>query len=79
MATLQDFFGTDQMSFGATSTATATIPAIRRDFTTFSQAIKEIRKARVWGGLHFMAADAQGANLGREVARYREEHYFQPA
>jgi len=77
--TLKDFFGTDQMSFGATSTATATIPAITRDFTSFSQAIKEIRQARVWGGLHFMSADAQGANLGRAVARYREEHYFQPA
>jgi hypothetical protein len=77
--TLQDFFGTDQMSFGATSTATTTIPAITRDFTSFSQAIKEIRQARVWGGLHFMSADAQGANLGRKVARYREEHYFQPA
>ncbi len=77
--TLQDFFGTNQMSFGATSTPTATIPAITRDFTSFSQAIKEIRQARVWGGLHFMSADAQGANLGREVARYREEHYFQPA
>lgn len=79
VATLQDFFGTDQMSFGATSTATATIPAITRNFTSFSQAIKEIRQARVWGGLHFMSADAQGATLGRKVARYREEHYFQPA
>ncbi|MGH2641626.1 MAG: vanadium-dependent haloperoxidase [Actinomycetota bacterium] len=77
--TLQDFFGTDVMSLGATSTATATIPAITRDFTSFSQVIKEIRKARVWGGLHFMSADAQGANLGRAVARYRQEHYFQPA
>ena len=77
--TLQDFFGTDQMSFGTTSTATATIPAITRNFTSFSQAIKEIRQARVWGGLHFMSADAQGANLGRKVARYRQEHYFQPA
>jgi hypothetical protein len=77
--TLQDFFGTDKMSFGTTSTATATIPAITRNFTSFSQAIKEIRQARVWGGLHFMSADAQGANLGRKVARYRQEHYFQPA
>jgi hypothetical protein len=77
--TLQDFFGTDQMSFGATSTATATIPAITRDFTSFSQAIKEIRKARVWGGLHFMSAESQGATLGRKVADYREGHYFQPA
>jgi len=79
VATLQDFFGTDQMSFGATSTATSTVPAITRDFTSFSQAIQEIRKARVWGGIHFMSADAQGATLGRKVANYREEHYFQPA
>lgn len=79
VATLQDFFGTDVMSFGDTSTPTATIPAITRNFTSFSQVIKEIRKARVWGGLHFMSADAQGANLGRKVANYREEHYFQPA
>ncbi len=79
VATLQDFFGTDVMSFGDTSTPTATIPAITRGFSSFSQVIKEIRKARVWGGLHFMSADAQGANLGRKVASYREAHYFQPA
>lgn len=77
--TLQDFFGTDKMSFGTTSTPTATIPAITRSFTSFSQALKEIRQARVWGGLHFMSADAQGATLGRKVARYRQDHYFQPA
>jgi hypothetical protein len=40
--------------------------------------IKEIRKARVWGGLHFMTADAQAANLGRKVADYRDQHYFGP-
>jgi hypothetical protein len=78
VATLQDFFGTDVMSFGATSTPTPTIPAITREFSRFSQAIKEIRKARVWAGLHFMSADAQGATLGRKVANYRDEHYFQP-
>jgi hypothetical protein len=79
VATLQDFFGTDVMSFGATSTPTSTIPAITRDFKSFSQAIKEIRKARVWGGLHFMSAEAQGATLGRKVANYRDGHYFRPA
>jgi hypothetical protein len=75
VATLQDFFGTDRVSFGATH---ATL-GIERDFTSFSQAIKEIRQARMWGGLHFMSADAQGANLGRKVANYRDEHYFRPA
>lgn len=71
--TLKQFFGTDQMAFWAQNSVG------RRDFDTFSEAIKEIRKARVYGGLHFMSADAQGANLGRKVANYREEHYFQPA
>ena len=71
--TFQQFFGTDAMSFSAQNGFGT------RDFDTFSEAIKEIRKARVYGGLHFMSADAQGAGLGRKVANYREEHYFQPA
>ena len=72
--TLKDFFGTNQMSFGATH---ATL-GITRTFDHFSQAIAEIRLARVYGGIHFMTADAQGAALGKKVAKYREDHYFQP-
>jgi hypothetical protein len=30
----------------------------------------------VWDGIHFRAADEQGAKLGKEIARYREEHFF---
>jgi hypothetical protein len=70
--TLQQFFGTDDMSFWAQNSVG------RRDFGGFSEAIKEIRKARVYGGLHFMTPDVQGANLGRKVANYRNEHYFGP-
>jgi hypothetical protein len=72
--TLNDFFGTNQMSFSATH---STLP-ITRSFTRFSQAIAEIRLARVYGGIHFLTADAQGAALGKQIARFREEHYFQP-
>jgi hypothetical protein len=71
--TLKDFFGTNRMSFFAVSAG-----GIRRDFSRFSQAITEIRLARVYGGLHFMTADAQGASLGRSVADWRQDHYFQP-
>jgi hypothetical protein len=71
--TLKDFFGTNRMSFFAVSAG-----GIRRDFSRFSQAIAEIRLARVYGGLHFMTADAQGASLGRRVADWRQDHYFQP-
>ena len=72
--TLKDFFGTNRMSFSATH---ATL-GITRTFDRFSQAIAEIRLARVYGGIHFMTADAQGAALGKKVAKYREGHYFQP-
>ena len=72
--TLKDFFGTNRMSFSATH---ATL-GITRTFDRFSQAIAEIRLARVYGGIHFMTADAQGAALGKKVAKYREEHYFRP-
>jgi len=72
--TLKDFFGTNRMSFSATNMAAG----ITRTFDRFSQAIAEIRLARVYAGIHFMTADAQGAALGKKVAKYREEHYFQP-
>jgi hypothetical protein len=73
--TLRDFYGTNRMSF----TATHSTLGISRSFNSFSEAIGEIRWARVYSGIHFMTADAHGARLGREVADYRQEHYFQPA
>ena len=73
--TLRDFFGTNRMSFDATH---ATL-GITRSYTRFSQTIGEIRLARVYAGIHFMTADAQAVSLGRQVANWRQEHYFQPA
>jgi len=74
VATLQDFFGTNELSFSATH---ATL-GITRSFTHISHAIAEIKRARVYGGLHFMTADAQAIRLGRLVAAWRQAHYFQP-
>lgn len=73
--TFQHFFGTDRMSFGTTNVAAN----LTRSFTSFSQAGREIIRARVWAGIHFLTADVQGARLGRQVASYRQAHYFQPA
>lgn len=72
--TLRDFFGTNSMSFSATH---ATL-GITRTYSRFSEAITEVRLARVYGGLHFMTADAQGASLGRKIADWREANFFQP-
>ena len=72
VATLQRFFGTDTMHFGATSAVTGTT----RTFDHFSEAIEEIVDARVWSGIHFRGADVQAARLGRQVSRYVAEHEF---
>jgi hypothetical protein len=72
--TLQDFFGTDKVSFSTFSTFSGTT----REFDSFSQAIKEIIDARVWAGIHFRTADVQGAVMGKKISNYLEKHYFAP-
>jgi hypothetical protein len=73
--TLQGFFGTDKVAFNAFSSRTRTT----RSFDRFSEALKEIIDARIWGGIHFRTADVQGAVLGKKVAHWLDKHYFQPA
>jgi hypothetical protein len=71
--TLQHFFGTDKVAWSDTNNA-----GLTRSFTRFSQAIDEIVDARVWSGIHFRTADEQGERIGRQVAHWREHHYFRP-
>ena len=75
---LQTFFGTDKISFAATSTKCFPSPCPARSFSRFSEALKEIIDARVWGGIHFRTADVQGAVMGKKIGAYLEKHYFQP-
>jgi hypothetical protein len=65
------FFGTDRVAFTALSNRP-------RSFDRFSDALQEIIDARVWGGIHFRTADVQAKMLGRNVADYMAQHYFQP-
>ena len=73
VATLQDFFGTDEIGWTDTN-----LGGLTRSFSRFSQAIDEIENVRVWSGIHFRNADEAGAKIGRQVAKYREKHYFGP-
>jgi PAP2 superfamily len=75
---LQAFFGTDKVPFTATSNKCLPMPCPPRSFGRFSDALKEIIDARVWGGIHFRTADVQGAVLGKKVVAYMTKHYFEP-
>jgi len=72
---LRDFFGTDRVEFSSTNPSLN----LTRSYTSFSQAVDEIVDARVWSGIHFRIADVQGAKIGRQIARYRKQHYFHRA
>ena len=51
--------------------------ASTRFFSRFSEPVKEIIEARIWAGLHFRTADVQAAELGKNVANFAMENYFQ--
>jgi hypothetical protein len=76
------FFGTDAPEGGyqITSASTFLLPSDprTRTFSSFSQALAEIIEARIWAGLHFRTADVQAAELGRNVADFMANNYFQP-
>ena len=74
LRTLRYFFGTDHVSFTASSNKSGTT----RTFHRLSDALQENINARVWAGIHFRTADLQGVRLGTTVARYLHKHYFQP-
>jgi PAP2 superfamily len=71
--TLQQFFRTDRIAWTDTNNA-----GLTRSFSRASQAIDEIVEARIWSGIHFRTADEQGKRIGEQVARYRQERYFEP-
>jgi hypothetical protein len=65
--------------FQITSRSAFLLPADprTRHFSSFSATLAEIIEARIWAGLHFRTADVQAEQLGRNVADYMAENYFQ--
>jgi hypothetical protein len=49
-------------------------PSFPRNWTTFSEGVKEVISARVYIGFHFRNSDKAGARVGRQVAKYVYTH-----
>ncbi len=65
--TLADFYETDNIGFTLTSEE---LPGVERDFASFSEAMIENGRSRVYLGVHFNFDDIQGQELGVDVADY---------
>jgi hypothetical protein len=52
---------------------------VARSFRSFSEALEEVKNARIDAGIHFRSACDDGQANGRAVANYVLEHALQPA
>jgi hypothetical protein len=69
------FYGTKKVSFDFTSTVSGTVP---HHYDRTDDLVHEMSDARVWGGMHFRTSTEDGAELGKQVAKYVAKHHFQP-
>ncbi len=75
--TLKFFFGTDDFSFIIDSNVAGLTKPVR-SYNSFSQALDEVRDARVYGGMHYRNSGQKGAILGQQVSRFVTAHFFRP-
>ena len=72
---VKSYFGTQQVPFTWTSTVTGTA----RSYQSVPDMIRDIKNARVHGGMHFRFSNDDGITLGRRTAHWIVRNYFRPA
>jgi hypothetical protein len=71
------FFGGEPVAFSLVMIV-PDAPEVTREYATFTDVIPDTIDARVFQGIHFRAADVQGAEIGANVAEWVVTNYFQP-
>lgn len=70
-----DFFGTKKVTFTVAQSTAAGAPT--RTYSRFTDVVKDTIDARIYLGIHFRTPDVQGAIIGKKVAHWADQHYFQ--
>lgn len=70
---LAQFFGTDEISFTAMSEDVAG----ERQFTSLQHAAEEAGRSRIFGGIHYDFENVQGLAVGKKIAEFIADNYFQ--
>jgi hypothetical protein len=71
------FFGTRQIDIDVSSTVPNLLQPTRH-YERVTDLVREIIDARIWIGFHYRNSMTAGLNVGRRVARWALERYFQP-
>jgi hypothetical protein len=71
------FFQGEPIAFSVVRIAPDT-PEVTRDYERFTDVVDDTIDARVFQGLHFRAADVQGAEIRANIAEWIATNHFQP-
>ncbi len=66
-AVLAEFFGTDRIQFAVGSDS---MPGVIRTYENLTEVVEEIGMSRIYGGIHFLSADLDGIEMGRNLGEY---------
>jgi hypothetical protein len=69
------FFGTDQISFVATSDS---LPGVFRSFQSLKACADEVGMSRIYGGIHFSFDNVEGKKSGQAIGQYIATNYLLP-
>jgi hypothetical protein len=72
---LENLFETRHLQMTLISTA---VPGTQRFYDSGSALRQDVVNARIWLGFHFRTADTASREIGREVAAWTIDNYFQP-
>jgi hypothetical protein len=72
---LETLFQTRHLQLTLISTA---VPGVQRHYDSGSALRQDVVNARVWLGIHFRTADTVAREMGRRLAAWALDHYFQP-
>jgi hypothetical protein len=69
------FYGTDSIAF---TTGSDFLPGISRSFPSFSAAAAEAAASRLYGGIHYRAANEDGLQAGIQIGERAMTEFLQP-
>ena len=69
------FFGTEDLPF---TTGSDFLPGVFRSFSTCQNAADEAALSRIYGGIHFRSASADGLQAGSSIGEWTVTHYLLP-
>ena len=72
---LARFYGTDNIAF---TTGSDFLPGVSRSFLSFSAAAAEAAASRLYGGIHYRAANEDGLQAGIQIGERAVTEFLQP-